>query len=57
MRHRETLKHKEQQSAYLSQREKAKIAERRKADRQTQHSNEQTFENTYNKHKKNLRRT
>ena len=52
MRHRETLKHKEQQSAYLSQREKAKIAERRKTHRKTQHSNEHTFENTNKKLKK-----
>ena len=52
MIHREILKHNEQQSAYLSHGEKAKIAERRKAHRKTQHSNEHTFENTNKKLKK-----
>ena len=50
MRHRENLKHKEQQAAYLTNREKAKIAERRQTNRKNQHSKEQTFENTQ-KHK------
>ena len=57
MRHRGILQHSEQQSAYLSNREKAKIAERRKTHRKTQHSNEQTSENTNRNTKKSLRRT
>ena len=56
MRHRGILKNKEQQAAYLTNREKAKIAERRHAHRKTQHSKEQTFENA-NKNKKSRRKS
>ena len=49
MRHRVITKHKEQQEAYLTNRGKARIAERRQANRKTQHSKKQTFENTHTK--------
>ena len=45
MRHREITKHKEQQAAYLTNKEKTLIAERRQANRKTQHNKEHTFEN------------
>ena len=48
MRHREILKHKEQQAAYLTNRGNAKIAERRQTNRKTQHSKEHIVENTSN---------
>ena len=52
MRHRGILKHKEQQAAYLTKKSRYLIAERRQANRTTQHSKEHTFENTNKKNNK-----
>ena len=53
MRHREVRKHKEQQAADPTNKERHLIAGRRQANRKTQHSKAQTFENT-NKNTQNI---
>ena len=52
MRHRAILMHEAQQAAYLTNREKAQIAERRQANRKNQHNKEHTFENAHKKPQK-----
>ena len=51
MRHREVIKHKEQQVAYLTNKEKALIAERRQANKNTQHKKEPASEKKPKKNK------